>query len=32
VKGKPLSGALPDAGQAAELGDEPVDGCREQGG
>jgi hypothetical protein len=31
VKGEPLSGALPDAGQASELGDEPVDGGGEQG-
>ena len=31
VEGEPLSGALPDAGQASELGDEPVDGCGEQG-
>jgi hypothetical protein len=31
VKSQPLSGALPDAGQARELGDEPVDGRREQG-
>jgi hypothetical protein len=30
VKSQTLSGALPDAGQAAELGDEPVDGCGEQ--
>jgi hypothetical protein len=25
-----LSGALPDAGQACQLGDQPVDGCGEQ--
>jgi hypothetical protein len=30
VKGKPLSGALPDAREPSELGDEPVDGCGEQ--
>jgi hypothetical protein len=30
VKGEPLSGALPDAGQASELCDEPVDGGGEQ--
>ena len=32
VEGEPLRGALPDPGQAPELGDEPVDGCCEQGG
>ena len=31
VEGQPLRGALPDPGQASELGDEPVDGCCEQG-
>jgi hypothetical protein len=31
VEGEPLSRALADAGQTAELGDEPVDGSGEQG-
>ncbi len=31
VEGQPLRGALPDPGQTSELGDEPVDGCCEQG-
>jgi hypothetical protein len=31
VEGESLRRALPDAGQARELGDEPVDGRREQG-
>jgi hypothetical protein len=31
VEREPLRRALPDAGQASELGDEPVDGCCEQG-
>jgi hypothetical protein len=30
VKREPLRGALPDAGQAGELGDQAVDGCCEQ--
>jgi hypothetical protein len=29
VEREPLSGALPDAGQARELGDQAVDGCSE---
>jgi hypothetical protein len=31
VESQPLRGALPNAGQASELGDEPVDGRCEQG-
>jgi hypothetical protein len=30
VEGEPLRGALPDAGQARELGDQSVDRCGEQ--
>jgi hypothetical protein len=31
VEGQPLGGALPDAGQPAQLGDEALDGRRVQG-
>jgi hypothetical protein len=31
VESEPLRGALADAGQAGELGDEPIDRCCEQG-
>jgi hypothetical protein len=30
VEGEPLRGALPDAGQARQLGDQPVDRGSEQ--